>query len=306
MKETTMSSTRRSAFTLIELLVVIAIIAILIGLLIPAVQKVREAANRATCQNNLHQMGVALHNYQLNKGYFPSAYETGPATTAAPVVPGWGWGTNLLPYVEQDTLYNALNPLNTTFGGGGTLASTPSALSQTILPVYRCPSNAGVDLNPQRFNHATSNYRAVAGSDVNYPPQWADKQDKGGVMFMNSRIRIGMIKDGTSNQLAIGECILDLDNTTAPKWGAIWVGMTGRVTSGTGIGARVSDVMWWLDVNTAKINGTAPQAFGSRHTGGAYFVFCDGHVAFFSDSLDLTTLRLLANRDDGTPVTLPD
>src|SRR5262245_20682443 len=94
---------------------------------------------------------------------------------------------------------------------------------------------------------------------------------------------------------------------TPNKWGAIWAGMTGRdTTPGPGFGARVSDVMWWLDVNSAVINGPAPQAFGSRHGNGAYFCFCDGSVRFFRESGDINTLRYLGSRDDGVVVSLPD
>jgi len=112
-----MSDRRRSAFTLIELLVVIAIIAVLIGLLVPAVQQVREAANRTTCQNNLHQMGVALHNYESTKKVFPPAYQTASASATTPL-PGWGWGTFLLPYIEQKALYTQLSPETAVFGSG--------------------------------------------------------------------------------------------------------------------------------------------------------------------------------------------
>src|SRR5713101_506372 len=94
----------RRAFTLIELLVVIAIIGVLVGLLLPAVQKVREAANRTQCQNNLKQVGLALHSFHDSRGYFPAGYLCQPTADPAYTSPGWGWAAQLLPYVEQDAL----------------------------------------------------------------------------------------------------------------------------------------------------------------------------------------------------------
>jgi prepilin-type N-terminal cleavage/methylation domain-containing protein/prepilin-type processing-associated H-X9-DG protein len=279
----------RRAFTLIELLVVIAIIAVLIGLLLPAVQKVRESAARVQCSNNLHQIGLGLHSYAEVTGAFPPAY------AADGLNPGWGWGSILLPFVEQNNLYNALGVASTRFGGGANPAQ-PTPNSQTRLTVFRCPSDLGPDLNALRLNHGMSNYRAVAGPTTF--PFFSPNQDMGGVMFQNSRIRFAQIKDGTSNTLAVGECLYD---EKSGKRAALWVGMTG-LRDGS---IWISDVMWWVDEATATVDGPAPQAFSSRHQGGAFFVFCDGSVRFFRDGGDPNVVKWLAGRDDGHIVDLP-
>src|SRR5262245_50517771 len=181
----------RAAFTLVELLVVIAIIAILIGLLPPAVQKVREAAARTQCQNNLKQHGLAIHNHNDVMGRIPEGWVVNPAVAGSPS-PAWGWGTLILPYVEQDPLYNFLAPvLIAPFPA----MPAPTATNgyQTRLKVFRCPSDPGQDINVAHNNYGRSNYvinREVSGPNVGNLPAY---------------MAIQQIADGSSNTILVGE-----------------------------------------------------------------------------------------------------
>ncbi len=288
-----MSRFRRKAFTLIELLVVIAIIAILIAILVPAVQRVRVAAARTQCQNNLKQVGLALHTYHDTNKLFPAAFKN------VGLNPGWGWATMLLPAVEQLVLYEALAPESTVFGGGAPFASPPTPLMQTPLSVFRCPADGGSELNTARDNYAISNYRATAGP--NLTPQVAPgvysfqtDWDYGGIMFQNSRITTTLVIDGTSNTVIVGECIFD---PGSGKNATIWTGMRGL--NG---GIWLSDTMWWIDAQAATINGTAVQSFSSRHLGRAFFLFGDGTVRFVSQNVDPSIIMFITGRDDSVLV----
>lgn len=277
---------RFRGFTLVELLVVIAIIGILIGMLLPAVQSIRESARRTDCSNRLKQIGLAMHNFESANEYYPPAY------VAENTQPGWSWGTFILPFLEQQALYDFGDSVHLLFGDGENPAQ-PTEYSTTPLPTYRCPSDVGDAINDVRLSHATSNYRAVAGPETFY---WfeADK-DFGGVLFQNSKTKMARITDGTSNTVVVGECMFD---KSVDKRAAIWAGMTGL----RGNAVWISDVMWWLDEDSATVNGPAPQAFSSRHPGGAMFAFCDGSTRFFKEGGDVELLRYLGGKDDGTLV----
>jgi prepilin-type N-terminal cleavage/methylation domain-containing protein len=279
---------RRTGFTLIELLVVIAIIAVLIALLLPAVQKVREAASRVTCQNNLKQLGLGLHNYSNSFDTFPPGY------AAASTNPGWGWGAMILPFVEQEPLYNALGVANTVFGNGQNPVE-PTALTRTPLSVFTCPSDGGTFLNPNKRNHAKSNYRALCGPSV--PLVFFFDEDYGGVFYQNSRVRITDLTNGSSNTLALGECSVDADGMHV---GAIWVGMDDSA-DGT---VYVSDVFWAIDSADYRLNGPGVQAFGSRHGDGVNFVCCDGSVHYFLNSTPSDQLEAMSNRRNTVPINL--
>ena len=286
------ASRRSNAFTIIELLVVIAIIAILIGLLLPAVQKVREAAARIQCENNLKQIVLGLHNYYSAYENFPAGFETpAPYINMYPDCfdAAWSWSSFVLSFVEQDSLAQQMGVSHQTRFGGGVQtcfpANVPNNLSQTPLKIFRCPSDNGPALNPSRNNHAMSNYRGVAGPYTD--PSITTNMDFGGIFWQNSNIRFADITDGSSNTLIVGECKYD---TTTGQTACIWAGMSGWVAPDSSSGSvHISDTMWWVDAATAQVNGTAPQAFGSRHPGGANFAFADGSVRFFLRTRPITT-----------------
>ncbi len=286
-------------FTLVELLVVIAIIGVLIGLLLPAVQSAREAARRASCQNHLHQLGIALHGYHCTHGFFPSGYL---ATAQNYVYPHWSWSSYLLPYLEEGIAYRALGVESRQFGDGATLAPA-TADTQRPMPLFACPSDLGNLLNDQKDRHGKSNYRGVMGNITMLTMNYATATTENGVIYMNSNISTGKITDGASQTLIVGECTLSGLNPSHN--GAIWAGMHGSVDASSFGGwemVAISDAMWWInsDPNWC-INGTGLQAFGSKHPGGASFCFADGSIHFLRTEIDGTTLDNLAARNDGMP-----
>src|SRR5262245_58590377 len=203
MKPTTRRRRSRPGFTLIELLVVMAIIAVLIGLLLPAVQKVREAANRMACSNNLKQIGLALHNYHDTQGQFPPAYiELNPLSDRAT------WQVLILPFSEQDNLYRTYDPRQSTGGGANNFL-----LNRTKLKMFKCPSDQ--DLPPKIYPPdpslgpwALGNYLCNNG----YGPMRSDYRPdtsvaRPGVLMVNSRTRVASLPDGASNPLFRRQCL---------------------------------------------------------------------------------------------------
>jgi len=265
---------RRLAFTLVELLVVIAIIGVLVALLLPAVQAAREAARRTQCSNNLKQIGLGLHNYHDVLKTFPSGFVANSSSDGN----GWGWGAFILPYIEQKSLYDALEVSKVK------VPTTATTLTKTRIDAYRCPSDVGPDVNTHRGNHGTSNYAGVAGASSDGGV--IDGTNNNGLFFRNSRIGMHSITDGTSNTLAVGERAYNSN----PWNGAVWVGRS------TGYANHLW-VLW--DNADHRLKGTYQWAFSSLHPGGVQFVLADGSVRFLSETIDGTTLRRLAQRNDG-------
>jgi prepilin-type N-terminal cleavage/methylation domain-containing protein len=192
----------RHGFTLIELVVVIAIIAVLIGLLLPAVQKVREASYRTQCQNNLKQQGLALHMYHDRMGMFPSGYVSTTKADGTDGGPGLGWGAQILIEIEKGALYNQIN-----FTKG--LPMAPVAVATQQLKVYRRPSDLFIGTftlrasNGQSEQVAQSNYVAMFGDGPIIATQTGGIAD--GVFYRNSMTRMIDITDGTSTTILVGE-----------------------------------------------------------------------------------------------------
>ncbi|MCI0458007.1 MAG: DUF1559 domain-containing protein [Gemmataceae bacterium] len=273
---------RHTGFTLIELLVVIAIIAILIGLLLPAVQKVREAASRAQCQNNLKQLGLGLHNFHDARKALPGGYGSGTIS----------WTYQVLPYIEQGSLTK----------------QTLTVVNRTPLAVFQCPSDAN------NGGKVYNNSRALTSYLGNVGRNWTEfaTGDTGILGLYPSRkgVRIQEIIDGTSGTLLIGERppnatgvwgwlhALDYDSL---MWATIPNAYTYRTSEA---GARCVFPAVFSEGNFN--NRCDLHHWWSGHTGGANFVLCDGSVRFLSYSVGPATISALATRSQGEVVSNVD
>ena len=325
-------------FTLIELLVVIAIIAVLIALLLPAVQAAREGARRASCINNLKQIGLAIANYESSLGCIVSGYVSSPTPLAKFGVagynpdpatgdngPGWGWLALLLPYAEQSPLYNAINVnLPTWVVDNGTVVNVS-------INVYLCPSannptsgcemvDANLNLLPvanQRF--ARANYQYNQGWNDTGMPATVNYDDTtrgcNGPIYRNSRVTYAAVTDGLSQTVVAGEKSPFLAD-------ASWVGIipgyrhfayNAFASAGTGgLGVNYDYASAILGAHSGPSLYESPMVIHppnsplghtdemySMHPGGSNVLFGDGSVRFVKESIRLSTWQALSSRGGG-------
>lgn len=309
-------SPKQNGFTLIELLVVIAIIAILIALLLPAVQKVREAAARMKCANNMKQLALALHNYHDSTNRFPSGAnhtanpdystttwcnQTGTTNTGTREP----WSVLILPYIEDDNLFRRFN-LKAQFTSSSNVpgAGANNTLFSTNNKRFQCPSdpNSTPDAN-------NTNYFGVQGGGST--PACSTQGGlrvfyRNGVLYFKSETAIKDVTDGTSNVFLLGETKYCLTpKARADTFHTGW-------SSGAKIddfGAPITMAAAKEQINSIKQHGgnsdtlsTHSRLFGSFHPGGCNFALTDGSVRFVSENIPLDTYQQLGARNDGLPL----
>jgi len=315
------------AFTLIELLVVIAIIAILIGLLLPAVQKVRDAAARIRCQNNLKQIGLALHNYHDNKELFPPGGKVGWAGDQWTWIDRGSWIVYTLPFIEQEGLYKTIAATGALDYNQYVEVHSYMSSRPVMLKSMRCPADdwdptayvtnyvgslgpqcavgpCGIDPHQQYCNSANFGVASAWPPSPDHGNGWGPADIRGMFNRLGAKITMSAVKDGLSNTILVGE---SLPAQHDHLWGNAWwhYNSSGAAHCSTIVPINYrSDQTAWCDPR-ANHNWNVSWGFKSNHTNGANFVFGDGSVKFIQQGIDHFTYNKLGGRADMLPVNLP-
>jgi prepilin-type N-terminal cleavage/methylation domain-containing protein/prepilin-type processing-associated H-X9-DG protein len=311
------SGRRRSpGFTLIELLVVIAIIAVLIGLLLPAVQKVREAAARAKCQNNLKQLALALHNYHFENNRLPAAYTDSPLTS---------WTPFTLPYIEQTALYSRYD-FSVNFDNAAnddTTGTDPTKPGRVRVPTFMCPSDPNPDRVTDTRSRAPMDYMAMCQliRDAGTSNSFADYQGTFGMPFPpsdgtysgvlahrtatnNAKRSLTDVTDGTSNTIMLAECAgltdiyIEGAKTATVGGDAAWTNPETQLVIG-GCQPATGAVPGPQAINCTNSGGHFKNQVYSFHNQGANVAMADGSVKFVQQSVKLEILIALLTRSYG-------
>ncbi len=331
----------RRAFTLIELLVVIAIIAILIGLLLPAVQKVRDAAARVRCQNNLKQLGIALHNYEGVYGSWPPLYPGhAPGSAAFDYKYTWSVLAQLNPYLEQTNVYNTMALAQPMYDAANQITAPNQFAVVQMVSLFLCPADRQVPVSSAYgvANMGPTNYVACHGSGIS-GGGYGSPIGGDGVFPAVTGVKITDITDGTSNTAAMSESILGDGAEVSPtqpgdqQVAYKYLGYTGTLPSDAACagppplwnGYNRRGFLWASgearcvsynhhdtpnstnfdcianDPTTTYIS-VGYRAARSRHTGGVNVLLADGSVRFVEDAISLPTWRALATRAGGEVV----